>query len=115
MPGGFQRDWWWVIGGRKKLLRDGTPGTAVIKNFEFMVGDGEASQADMTLEVRVDGREPYELQGCFSYDGAAAAGRRAGTNLAGMTAPGSLVAVRVHPRKRKRVAIDWEHSPATVV
>jgi hypothetical protein len=110
MPGGWQRDGWWPAGiGRGKLLRKGVPGTAAIKKFEKLWGEGEHNQADMTLEVRLEGREPYDVQGCFSFEDAVPAVQ--GTpNGARILDPGSVVAVRVHPRKRKKVAIDWKAS-----
>ena len=101
MHGGVARDGWHAIGlGYKKLLRDGTPGTAVVKSFYEM---DEASnignaQHDFTLEVSVDGQAPYELQGLF----------RIPAKLVGSVGPGDVVPVRVHPKDPKKVAIDWK-------
>lgn len=91
MAGGVARDGWWMLGtGRERLLRRGVPGTGVVKKFRFTT-----EAADITLEVRVEGREPYDVQGLFTVEGRPE------------VAPGDVVPVRVHPKKPKRVAIDW--------
>ena len=101
MHGGVARDGWHAIGlGYKKLLRDGTPGTAAVKSFYEM---DEASnignaQHEFTLEVSVEGQAPYELQGLF----------RIPAKLVGSVGPGDVVPVRVHPKDPKKVAIDWK-------
>jgi hypothetical protein len=101
MHGGVARDGWHAIGlGYKKLLRDGTPGTAVVKDFYEM---DEAStignaQHEFTLEVTVVGQAPYELQGLF----------RIPAKLVGSVGPGDVVPVKVHPKEPKKVAIDWK-------
>jgi hypothetical protein len=101
MHGGVARDGWHAIGlGYKKLLKQGKPATALVKSFYEM---DEASnignaQHDFTLEVRVDGREPYELQGLF----------RIPAKLVGSVGPGTVVPVKVHPSDPNKVAIDWK-------
>jgi hypothetical protein len=106
MPGGWARDGWWPASiGRKKLLREGIAATALVKAYEQMPGPESGNEADMTLEVRVPGREPYELQGLFKRNGAAEAVHRAGRRV---YEPGSVLPVRVHPKNPKRVAIDWD-------
>jgi hypothetical protein len=104
MPGGVARDGWYPIGiGKRKLLRDGVPGEATVKHF-YDMGDGESSnignvQYDFALEIRVPGREPYELQGLF----------RIPVKLVNAVGTGSIVPVKVHPSDPKRAVIDWEH------
>jgi len=110
MKGGWQRDGWWPAGiGREKLLRQGVPGTAVIKKFDQLSGEGEVNNADITLEVRMDGAEPYDVQGCFSFADAVPYIHNS-PNGAQIVQPGSVVQVRVHPRKPKKLAIDWKAS-----
>ena len=102
MPGGLARDGWYPVGlGRGKLLRSGVVGEATVKNFQVMPAeDGRlGKQNDFTLEIRVPGSAPYELQGLF----------RIPVELIGSVGVGTVVPVRVHPSKPNRVAIDWEH------
>lgn len=100
MHGGMARDGWHGLGmGYKKLLKNGTPATALVKSFYEM---DEAStfgnaQHEFTLEVRVDGQAPYELQGLF----------RIPVKLIGSVGPGTVVPVKVHPSDPKKVAVDW--------
>ena len=100
MHGGVARDGWHAIGmGYKKLLNSGTPATALVKSFYEM---DEAStfgnaQHEFTIEVRVDGQAPYDLQGLF----------RIPVKLIGSVGPGTVVPVKVHPSDPKKVAIDW--------
>jgi hypothetical protein len=101
VSGGVARDGWYMIGiGKKKLLRDGVPGTAVIKDFTWM---GEASnvgnaQHDFTLEITLDGKPPYELQGLF----------RIPVRLIERVTVGMTVPVKVRPDNPKKAAIDWD-------
>ena len=101
MRGGVARDGWHGLGlGRKKLLRDGIAATAVVKSF-YEMDDASTfgnAQHDFTLEVRVEGREPYEVQGLFKIP----------AKLVGTVGPGEVVPVRVHPSEPARVAIDWD-------
>lgn len=100
MPGGVARDGWYAVGiGKKKLLRDGTPGTAKVLRFYEM---DEASnignaQHDFTLEITVEGQPPYELQGLF----------RIPARLVEIVRADMQVPVRVKPGDPKKVAIDW--------
>lgn len=100
MHGGVARDGWHGLGmGYKKLLKSGTPATALVKSFWEM---DEAStfgnaQHEFTLEVRVDGQAPYDLQGLF----------RIPVKLIGTVGPGTVVPVKVHPKEPNKVAIDW--------
>jgi len=102
MQGGMARDGWYPMGlGKGKLLRDGVAGEATVQHFYEM---DEASnignaQHDFKLEIRVPGREPYELQGLF----------RIPVKLMGAVGAGTVVPVRVHPSNPKRAVIDWEH------
>ena len=106
MPGGVARDGWYMIGiGKKKLLRDGVAGSAVIKSFYTM---DEASnignaQHDFTLEITVPGQAPYELQGLF----------RIPVRLIPVVDVGTTVPVKVHPSNPKKAVIDWEAWEAT--
>ncbi|MEX0663333.1 MAG: hypothetical protein WD598_01030 [Acidimicrobiia bacterium] len=101
MHGGVARDGWNALGmGYKKLLKSGTPATALVKSFYEM---DEAStfgkaQHEFTLEVRVDGQAPYDLQGLF----------RIPVKLIGSVGPGTVVPVKVHPSDPKKAAIDWD-------
>ncbi|MEX2267058.1 MAG: hypothetical protein WEA75_00080 [Acidimicrobiia bacterium] len=101
MHGGVARDGWSALGlGYKKLLKKGTPATALVKSFYEM---DEAStfgnaQHEFTLEVRVDGQAPYDLQGLF----------RIPVKLIGSVGPGTVVPVKVHPSDPKKAAIDWD-------
>jgi hypothetical protein len=98
--GGVARDGWHGLGmGYKKLLKSGTPATGLVKSFWEM---DEAStfgnaQHEFTIEVRVDGQAPYDLQGLF----------RIPVKLIGSVGPGAVVPVKVHPKDPKKVAIDW--------
>ena len=91
--------------GKKKLLRDGVPGSAVVKSFYTM---SEASnignaQHDFTLEITVPGKPPYELQGLF----------RIPVRLIDVVNVGTTVPVKVHPDNPKKAAIDWKSFEAT--
>ena len=100
MPGGMARDGWYPAGlGRGKLLSAGVIGEATVKNFQVMPSeDGRlGKQNDFTLEIRVSGSAPYELQGLF----------RIPVELIGSVGVGTVVPVRVHPSKPARAAIDW--------
>lgn len=102
MPGGMARDGWYPAGlGRGKLLRAGVIGEATVKNFQVMPAqDGHpGTQNDFTLEIRVPGGAPYELQGLF----------RIPVELISSVGTGAVVPVRVHPSKPTRAAIDWAH------
>jgi hypothetical protein len=94
MPSGVKRDWF-----RKRLLRTGVPATALVKSVEGFSGEAGSGMRQLAwlLEVRVEGREPYELQGLLTGP----------PDTTSRIAPGDVVPVRVHPRKPKRVAIDW--------
>jgi hypothetical protein len=98
--GGVARDGWHGLGmGYKKLLKSGTPATALVKSFWEM---DEAStfgnaQHEFTIQVRVDGQAPYDLQGLF----------RIPVKLIGSVGPGTVVPVKVHPKDPNKVAIDW--------
>ena len=100
MHSGVARDGWLGLGvGYKKLLKNCTPTTALVKSFYEM---DEAStfgnaQHEFTLEVRVDGQAPYELQGLF----------RIPVKLIGSVGPGTVVPVKVHPSDPNKVAVDW--------
>ena len=99
--GGVARDGWYFIGiGYKKLLNKGTPAVALVKSFYEMdeASTSGNAQHDFTLEVRVDGRDPYELQGLF----------RIPAKLVGRVGPGTLLPAKVHPSDPKKVAIDWD-------
>lgn len=107
--GGVGRDGWYPLGaGRRKLLKKGKPGQAVIKRVYWMSDHGNESiqstigagneRHDLTLEVHVDGRDPYEVQGLF----------RVPVRRFDVVAPGLTVPVKVHPSKPDRVAVDWD-------
>ena len=99
--GGLARDGWYFIGiGKKKLLRDGVPGTAKVVDFTEM---DEASnfgnaQHDFTLLITVEGQQPYELQGLFMIPARLVEAMQAGT----------VLPVKVHPNDPKKAAIDWD-------
>jgi hypothetical protein len=102
MQGGVARDGWYPLGlGKRKLLSDGVAGEATVLHFYEM---DEASnvgnaQHDFKLEIRVPGREPYELQGLF----------RIPVKLIDFVGSGTVVPVKVHPSDPKRAVFDWEH------
>jgi hypothetical protein len=101
MHGGVARDGWHAIGlGYKKLLKQGTPATALVKSFYVMDDESTIGNAqhEFTLEVRVDGQAPYDLQGLF----------RIPVKLIGEVGAGIVVPVKVHPSDPKKVAIDWK-------
>jgi hypothetical protein len=107
MQGGVARDGWYPLGlGKRKLLSDGVAGEATVLHFYEM---DEASnvgnaQHDFKIEIRVPGREPYELQGLF----------RIPVKLIDFVGPGTVVPVKVHPSDPKRAVFDWEHfEPST--
>jgi hypothetical protein len=95
------RDGWHFIGiGKKKLLREGTAGTAEIIHFKEM---DEASnvgnaQHDFKLMITVPGQAPYELQGLF----------RIPARLVDVVHAGMVVPVKVKPGDPKKAAIDWD-------
>ena len=99
--GGLARDGWYVIGiGKKKLLRDGLPGTGQVVHFKEM---DEASnignaQHDFKLLITVEGKQPYELQGLF----------RIPARLVEVVQADMVVPVRVHPKNQNKAAIDWD-------
>jgi hypothetical protein len=103
VQGGMRRDGWNPLGiRRKKLLKEGIDGTALVKLFS-MFEDDEGMQYQFKLEVRIEGREPYELGGLFHTPG----------NLAGRVRSGAVVPVKAHPSEPKRVAIDWDRWDAS--
>jgi len=108
MQGGVARDGWYPLGlGKRKLLSDGVAGEATVLHFYEM---DEAStfgnaQHDFKVEVRVPGREPYELQGLF----------RIPVKLMGVVGRGTVVPVKVHPSEPSRVVFDWEHFDSSAV
>jgi hypothetical protein len=107
MHGGVARDGWNPLGiRRKKLIKEGVAGTALITSFYVM--DDESTfglaQHEFTLEVRVDGREPYELQGLF----------RVPVKKIDRLLEGATVPVKVHPTEPDRVAIDWDQWDGTL-
>lgn len=107
--GGVGRDGWYPLGaGRRKLLSKGTAAQAVVKRVYWMrdaedgaplgdIGIGN-ERHDLTLEVHMEGREPYEVQGLF----------RVPVRLLDRVVEGMTVPVKVHPSKPDRVAVDWE-------
>ena len=101
VSGGVARDGWYMIGlGKKKLLRDGVPGTAVVKHFKTMTEASNIGNAqhDFKLEITVDGKPPYELQGLF----------RIPVRFIERLSEGMTLPVKMHPSNPKKAAIDWD-------
>ena len=100
MAGGLKRDGWYVIGiGRKKLLRNGRSGTALVKKVhDSSEATTEWRQFAWELEIHVDGATPYRVDGLLSGPV---------TKVRNVNA-GSEIPIKVHPTKPGRVAIDWD-------
>jgi hypothetical protein len=113
-------------GGAKKILRDGIPGTATIREAEQIHDDGTDEHGQrgefflndlrdagfwgkhrylFTLDVAVEGSEPYEVSGEFKTP--AKAGKTGLLSHRGLNA-GLELPVKVDRSDPQKLAIDWE-------
>lgn len=80
----------------RKILKKGLPGTGTIVSMSMPDGGASSQNIAMTLQIRVEGMSPYEVQDQWMVSSKHTIGF-------GMELP-----VKVDPEKPQKVAIDWD-------
>lgn len=82
----------------RNLQRSGIPAVAVVRSIGRPAGGGPSPKVDVEMDVRVGDDEPYPVGGRFSVS--------RGARLA----VGDELRVRIDPRDREELVIDWPSS-----